>query len=99
MKKYLIASEICIIPIMLFSVVNPSVYLINTKGGVLNETTLWVYIGILVLSLSIVMTTLFLLIPYASKIDKLDKAEIENNKEKERLSILISKYNKLISEV
>lgn len=98
MKKWLIASQFAIIPIFLFGIVNPLIGITaNPNNEILNSWRFYIYLGILLISITIVTVTTFGMVSYTSKIDKLDKLEDELNSKKRKLNKLIEKYNDLIS--
>lgn len=97
MKKLIIASAICVFPVFLLGIVNPVVTLLNNEGKLFNTTIFFVYMGVLGICLSVIMTTVLLLQKYASKIDRLDEEEAKIYEQKKKLNTLISKYNDLIA--
>lgn len=97
MKKLIIGSAICVFPVFILGIVNPVATLLNNDGKLLNTTIFFVYIGILSVCLSVILTTVLLLQKYASKIDHLDEEERSIYEQKRQLNTLISKYNDLIA--
>jgi len=97
MKKYIIISAFCCLPTATLGLVVPIIVLFSGKGIHFNEIVLLWYMGILLVSISIIMSTILMLQRYASKIDHLDEAEMETYKERQRLLNVITKYNQLIA--
>lgn len=97
MKKLIIASAICVFPVFLLGICLPLITLMSADKKNFNETVFWIYIFILAICLAVILTTVLVLQKYASKIDSLDKEEIEIYEQKKKLNTLISKYNDLIA--
>jgi heme/copper-type cytochrome/quinol oxidase subunit 2 len=96
MKKYIIASAICIFPIILLGIVIPIVTFFDSGEHNYNETVFWIYMSIYTVCLTVISSTIFSIQKYASKINDLDNEEKKLFEKNEKLDALISKYNDLI---
>ena len=102
MKKWLIASAICMIPIFFLGVCNPLIVVMmksktHDLSGINAAIFLW-YIGGLGLCISVVLTTTISMVRRSDIIDRLDKKEEELDKEWTRIQSIRRKYEKLIAD-
>jgi len=98
MKKYLIASSICIFPLFVISIAIPVVnFAILMKESRINETVFWWSIIILCVCLSVILTTILLMLKYGNVIDDLDRERQRLYDKDKDLSVLINKYNQLLT--
>lgn len=86
------------IPIMLFSVILPVVWIMNSKTAGINVNVLLGFAFILVISLGIVIATIFFMFRHVENIDRLEDAIEEYNHEKINMMIIRSKYETLIEK-
>ena len=102
MKKWLIASSICILPIFFLGVCNPIIALMlrNKQYGLsgIRKELVLAYAGILLISILIVVTTTLGMIRYADRIDKLDEKDKKLDEEWSRIQTIRRNYEKLIAD-
>lgn len=96
MKKLIIASQICLIPLILLGTVMPVLTIVKDKGVGINMTIFWLYTIILVSSIAVIMTTIMFMSKYTGVIDRIDEEQKLLEDKRNELSVLISKYNKLL---
>lgn len=88
-------SGICIIPLMLFGVVNPVVGFVCDKD-MMNPNLILAFSLILGVALSVILGTITIMLRYVPHIDKLEEKTEELRLKEEQLDKLINHYNKLI---
>lgn len=99
MKKWLIASGVCMLPITFLGLANPIGMLIaNGKNGNVNVTVFSWYVFILAICIAVVATTTLMMTRYASTIDRIEQKEKELDMRNDRLCELICHYNDMISK-
>jgi uncharacterized membrane protein len=99
MKKYMTASAICLFPLLVFGVVNPLLTLYTPVGVTTkNENVILIFLVILGICISVVLTTMLALRGYASRIDSLEREDIIIYKKNRKLDAQIDKYTRLIAD-
>ncbi|NTW33727.1 MAG: hypothetical protein HGB12_14090 [Bacteroidetes bacterium] len=99
MKKWLIASMVCMFPMVMFGLVIPMATLFNGKPHDFNETAILVFVVLYSCCMSIVFSTIANLVKYSKDIDSLLKARIDTENERVKLNQTIMHYNNLIKIV
>jgi uncharacterized membrane protein YqhA len=101
LKRWIIASCICIFPLFILGVCNPIITLmIQSKKhdlGSIRADLFLIYVGILAICISIITTTLVGISRYTSYIDKLDKKDKDLDEEWQRVQNIRRNYEKLIA--
>lgn len=95
MKKWIIASCICLFPFFLLGIGLPIHFLL--RDGKLSTPEI-ICVTCLITCLSVILTTLLFLSRYSGVIDRIEKKEQEINESNNELHALIRKYNRLILE-
>lgn len=90
MKRWLIASSFCAIPVLILSIAIPMVVAVSNAGKV-HLRDLWILAIILMVSLLVIVTTTLRFIHYADAVDRLDEERENLRRECNRLSGVINK--------
>ncbi len=98
MKKYIIASQICMFPFLLLGLSLPLAVFLKNPNQYNERFTIFCFVT-LTLSVAIILGTLLMMGKYCNQIDRLDEAELQNHKEKLRLNSTIQHYNNLINSI
>lgn len=98
MKRWIIASLISMMPLVLLSVANPIITLLTPSGIIKNVPLFLIYIIIVGICLAIIATTLISISHYTDKINNLKKEEELLRNKRHELEKIIQEYHNLITK-